>query len=333
MSTENPEEASTEELTKDSTDTDALDVSTTDETNRQEEATTAPSAALISSPVPETKRSVVSEYDPLISWVVQRLKLVGVTDESELSSFFSNESVIDFVTGSSPKLIAVVVSPDDSDKVSLFSDFREDMTGFFLRSDSSPLTRENIDRQVQFGTIGGGSLSFTALERMMKGLVDKQISQNSALTDGARNELSGHYHKCMATLTDTIYCGDGKTVLYCPAFDTGISVVDAARNKDMVQIIESIVIRWTQQIKNVVNNAEQAGKSEISGPLDEINNWKVRAQDLLGMYVISLYYHAYNNIVSGSSLPTHNYFTAKSRFRVKTSVELWISLYTRARTT
>lgn len=286
MSTENPEGTSIEELTKDSADTDAVDSSTIDEASKQEDMTTAPSAAPVASTVPEMKRSVVSEYDPLISWVVQRLKLIGVTDGHDPSKFYSNESVIDFVTGSGPKLIAVVVSPDDQEEVNLLTDFREDMTGFFLRSDSSALTRENIDRQVQFGTIGGGSLSFTALERMMKGLVDKQISQNSSLTDGARNELSGHYHKCMATLTDTIYCGDGKTVLYCPAFDTGMSVVDAARNKDMVQIIESIVIRWTQQIKNVVNNAEHAGKSEISGPLDEINNWKVRAQDLLGMYVI-----------------------------------------------
>ncbi len=157
------------------------------------------------------------------------------------------------------------------------------MNAYLLRPDSSTLTKENIDNIVQFGTIGGRApLTVSALERMMKGLVDKQVSQNSALTDGARNELSGHYHRVMATLTDTVHVDDGKTVLYCPAFDASKSVAEAAKNKDMVQIIESIVIHWTRQIKDVVNNAE-SGNTEISGPLDEIDFWKGRAQDLLGI--------------------------------------------------
>ena len=86
----------------------------------------------------------------------------------------------------------------------------------------------------------------------------------------------------MATLTDTVHVDDGKTVLYCPAFDASQSIAEAAKNKAMVQIIESIVIHWTRQIKDVVNNAE-GGNTEISGPLDEIDFWKGRAQDLLGI--------------------------------------------------
>ena len=227
--------------------------------------------------------SLVSEYDALISWVTQRLKLLGYSSESGENVLLSGGAVVDFVMGEGPKLIAVVRGKG-IEGLCLYSDFRDDMTAFFLRSERAVLTKDNVDKSVQFGTIGGGaSLSVSALERMMKGLVDKQVSHNSSLTDGARNELSGHYHRCMATLTDTMHCNDGKTVLYCPSFDATVSVSDAAHSKDMVQIIESIVIHWTRQIKDVVNNTDQSGKAEISGPLDEIDFWKGRAQDLLGI--------------------------------------------------
>lgn len=47
--------------------------------------------------------------------------------------------------------------------------------------------------------------------------------------------------------------------------------------------MESIVIHWTRQIKDVVNNHDSSGSAETSGPLDEIEFWKVRAQDLIGI--------------------------------------------------
>lgn len=40
--------------------------------------------------------------------------------------------------------------------------------------------------------------------------------------------------------------------------------------QDLVQHLESIVIHWTRQIKDVVNNHENALSAEILGPLEEI---------------------------------------------------------------
>lgn len=54
-------------------------------------------------------------------------------------------------------------------------------------------------------------------------------------------------------------------------------------DKERLQIMESIVIHWTRQIKDVVNNHDSSGSAETSGPLDEIEFWKVRAQDLIGI--------------------------------------------------
>lgn len=40
--------------------------------------------------------------------------------------------------------------------------------------------------------------------------------------------------------------------------------------QDLVQHLESIVIHWTRQIKDVVNNHDNALSAEILGPLEEI---------------------------------------------------------------
>jgi dynein heavy chain len=81
----------------------------------------------------------------------------------------------------------------------------------------------------------------------------------------------------MATLTDSVHSVGGRTVLYCPNFEFA-SVTEAAQDKERLQIMESIVIHWTRQIKDVVNNHDSSASSESSGPLDEIDFWKGRAQ-------------------------------------------------------
>jgi dynein heavy chain, axonemal len=121
---------------------------------------------------------------------------------------------------------------------------------------------DNISTYVQFGTIGKGGLNLKSFERVMKGLVEKQVSQNANLTDGACNDLSSFYHRTMATLTDTLHYADRKTVLYCPNFHF-TSISDAALDKDLLQIVESVVIHWTRQIKEVVNNQDIGGSAEV----------------------------------------------------------------------
>jgi len=223
-------------------------------------------------------KAAASSYDFLVTWIESRIQLLGF--EGAFSEP-SNSSLIDFITGDGPKLLSLSQDARD-DKIHLSIDFISSMNAYFIRPNVGALSKENISKNVQYGTVGGSGLSISALERIMKGLVDKQVSQNPMLTDGARNELSRHYHACMATLTDTVHCTDGRTVLYCPAFDFN-SVSEAALNKDLVQIMEAVVIHWTRQIKDVVNNHDNAASAETSGPLDEIDFWKFRAQDLLGI--------------------------------------------------
>ena len=226
----------------------------------------------------DTGDQAASDYDSLITWIVQKLQSLGFEGNR---SDESNTALIEFITGDGPKLLSVTTDPS-ADSLVLSVEFTTTMNAYFIRHSVDTLTKNNISKNIQFGTVGGSGLSMLALDRLMKGLVDKQVSQNPTLTDGARNELCRHYHACMATLTDTMHCSGGRTVLYCPAFDFA-TVSDAAFNKDLVQIMEAVVIHWTRQIKDVVNNHDNAASAETSGPLDEIDFWKGRALDLLGI--------------------------------------------------
>lgn len=50
----------------------------------------------------------------------------------------------------------------------------------------------------------------------------------------------------------------------------------ASKQKDLVQRLESTIIHWTRQIKEVVNQQDSLDAGESSGPLDEIQFWRER---------------------------------------------------------
>src|SRR3546814_1038763 len=56
------------------------------------------------------------------------------------------------------------------------------------------------------------------------------------------------------SLAEAVNGSSGKTVLYTPVFEFG-NVVEAAKSKDLVQQVDSIVIHWTKQLKNEIGRA------------------------------------------------------------------------------
>lgn len=217
------------------------------------------------------------EYDHLINWVIQKLSILGYPEQTWATDAGNSSVIIDFITGEGPKALSVVsgengvsMSCDDTGQGVKVSG----LCAYFLRPSSETLSTENVRKEIQYGSVGGKGLSLTAFEHVMKGVVEKQVQRNT--------ELSGHFHRCMATLTDTVHFSDGLTVLYCPSFEFA-NVSEVALDKDRLQIMESIVIHWTRQIKDVVNNHDSSATAETAGPLDEIEFWKGRAQDLLGI--------------------------------------------------
>ena len=74
----------------------------------------------------------------------------------------------------------------------------------------------------------------------------------------------------------------GATVLYIP--DDDLSDLEAAsKDKDLVQRLETTLIHWTRQIKEVVNRQDDGEDAEDAGPLAEVQFWSSRTIDLSGI--------------------------------------------------
>ena len=97
--------------------------------------------------------------------------------------------------------------------------------------------------------------------------------------EGVKKEFVANLHYFMAYITETSYVAKGKTYLYIPNED--LTDVDTAiKDKDLLQRLESIVIYWTRQIKELVSNQDSQTSHDNSSPLDEIEHWKKRTNNL-----------------------------------------------------
>jgi dynein heavy chain len=73
-------------------------------------------------------------------------------------------------------------------------------------------------------------------------------------------------------------------VLYIPNEDLSDTEA-AAKDKDTIQRLETTVINWTKQIKEVISTQEsQQSNDNSTSPLDEIDFWKTRTLNLNVLY-------------------------------------------------
>jgi len=121
------------------------------------------------------------------------------------------------------------------------------------------------------------------LSKMNSDYLNKFL-QDKSWPDGVRKDFVSGLHKFMAALTEASHLSKGRTNLYIPAEDLS-DIEAAAKDKDLLQRLESTVIFWTRQIKDVVSNQEsQQSNDNSSSPLDEINFWTTRTNNLNVLY-------------------------------------------------
>jgi dynein heavy chain len=83
----------------------------------------------------------------------------------------------------------------------------------------------------------------------------------------------------MAFLNEQTHSARGQTYLYIPDEDL-TDVEAAAKDKDLLQRLESTVIYWTRQIKELVSNQDSPTSHSVESPLDEISYWYKRTSNL-----------------------------------------------------
>ncbi|ORZ33974.1 dynein heavy chain and region D6 of dynein motor-domain-containing protein [Catenaria anguillulae PL171] len=155
-------------------------------------------------------------------------------------------------------------------------------SGLDVRSSAElePITSMTLLKRVQYGTVTKSLLD--SLVTLMNGVYVPLFVENRGWPDTVRKDFAGQLHKFMAVLTDTAFHSQGHTVLYVPKEQ--LPPLDKlTENKDVIQRLESLLVHWTRQIKDVINNQNTTETSETSGPLDEVAFWRRRCDDLSGI--------------------------------------------------
>lgn len=120
----------------------------------------------------------VIEYDYLISWMSQRLDMLGYKESTWEDG--SNTVLIDFISGIGPKTLSVC---SNENKILLICDETgqeiriKNLNAYFLRPSVNIINKENISKEIQFGTVGKKGLSMNTLKRLMDGFVEKQVGK------------------------------------------------------------------------------------------------------------------------------------------------------------
>jgi len=142
---------------------------------------------------------------------------------------------------------------------------------------SEPVQFHAIEEHLMVGIIDKDPLD-DLLDKMTSDYVPKLTGEND-WPEGVKKEFVANLHKFMATITEASHQAKGRTYLYIPNEDL-TDVDTACKDKDLIQRLESTVIYWTRQIKELVSNQDSQTSNENQSPIDEIKHWTDRTSNL-----------------------------------------------------
>jgi dynein heavy chain len=211
--------------------------------------------------------------------IISRLALpISVTDlnpeqHAAVYSFFSSKDVnVLFAWVKQGQLVLAHELPSSD----------VDLLTYFLRDEGAQITHgEQFESKVQYGSIKRDLI--TSLYHLMEGVFSPLLVRNPLWPESVRNEFSTGMNRLLSVLTDETNRDKGFTVLYVPNEDLTPSPAELSQNKELVQRLEATVIHWTRQIKGVLNSTNQEATRPNELPLDEIDFWRKRVEDLSGI--------------------------------------------------
>ena len=123
-----------------------------------------------------------------------------------------------------------------------------------------------------------------SLVRLMNDLFSPLMSHAAKKwPDSVRNEFAAGMNRFMSSLTDVASKSDHNTVLYVPNEEFDRPIPEMLADRDLVQRLETTVIRWTRQVKDVLSTTHMDQGADIELPTDEIDFWQQRYQDMSGI--------------------------------------------------
>ena len=223
------------------------------------------------------------ELHRLLVWVQKRIKINRF--DVSLWNKEHTETVFEFFKETSIKSLFATV--DTSEKTLIvctnnppaYCEGRK-YVAFFIRSQGADLTESTIDESVIYGTCAMEQTA-TSLMKIMENVFKPFIFDVTDWNPSTTLELTGLYHRLMASLTESASEENNKTMLYIPFKQKDRpNVHEYSNNKELIQQLESIAIHWTRQIKSTLANYEQNIESDEASPMSELSYWRSRAIDL-----------------------------------------------------
>ncbi|XP_062240587.1 dynein axonemal heavy chain 2 [Platichthys flesus] len=149
---------------------------------------------------------------------------------------------------------------------------------YFTRKPGAIITPEMFDTDVQVSTIRGDSTE--RLLHDMTCLHAPAVALSMNMEKSIKDSYTYNMHCYFASLTDDVYKMGGNTVLYIPMEALQSSPEQASKDKKLVQRMESVIIHWTDQIKELLHGQETMQMWDDCGLLEEIAFWKTRCVKL-----------------------------------------------------
>ena len=121
-----------------------------------------------------------------------------------------------------------------------------------------------------------GNIDKYLLDKMKENLSDRIFSLN--WPEGIKNDLISNMHKFLIILNQSYFQELNKVVLYIPR--ENVSGSEASKDKELVARLESIMIEWTNQIRDFLSNQDNASNREDFDINEEINYLESRNSNL-----------------------------------------------------
>ncbi len=156
------------------------------------------------------------------------------------------------------------------------ADVEEDYNvAFFLKMQDAEIQYKSIEDTVIASSIEGDPLD--DLKRKIEQIMPKFRSEK--WPEAMKKDFNGQLQAFMASLFEAYQAAKGGAELYIPDEDLSDSVA-SSKDKDLVQQLESRVIRWTRQIRDVVQLQDSQQERESIRPSEEIEYWRSRKKKL-----------------------------------------------------
>ena len=153
---------------------------------------------------------------------------------------------------------------------------------YFLKLSKVAITAENAKDEVIYGDLNPSVLQhlYDTTSEVYLPLLSNSYNQQG-LPEVVVKDVMEYFHRLVAAVYVTIGHTKGETLLPLPPLEMP-SADRASKDKERVHVLETAVVTWTKQIKNVLKlDPEHALKgSAHPGPIAELEFWKAKAKHL-----------------------------------------------------